>query len=448
MQPYATQISGAAFLSDGCRVMLADEPRVGKTGAALMALDRVGAKAALVITTSSGRAVWQRAIPAWCRTPRSVAVITKDKTPDCDVAIVSWGSITQPKIRSCLLRRQWDVIIIDEAHYAKNFSAKRTQALYGVLGKDRLTLDTSTAIVRDQSYIWPLTGTPYPNSPHDIYPHLKAIWPERLIGSSLVPDVSQEHDFLHRYCIVRMKKINGWTCIPVIIGGKNLEELKQRTNGLVLRRTQADVGITQPIKELMPVPCALAVHVQLEQAISETLRSKLKKKQTEEDLAGMELELAELRRLTGFVKAKGVIDAVCEEFECGLDKIVIAYWHRDVGCALREGLSRFGVTGIDGSTTQTARAEAEQLFLHNPTTRVFLGQIKAAGEAIDLSSSAELIFAETSLVPADMKQMALRITNHTQKRLPRVRVATLEGSIDETLQTILLRKWSAINEVS
>ena len=78
---------------------------------------------------------------------------------------------------------------------------------------------------------------------------------------------------------------------------------------------------------------------------------------------------------------------------------------------------------------------------------MFIGQIQAAGEAIDLSASAELIFAESSFVPKDMQQMAFRITNHTQARQPRVRVAVLEGSIDDAIQSALLRKWAAINEV-
>jgi hypothetical protein len=46
-----------------------------------------------------------------------------------------------------------------------------------------------------------------------------------------------------------------------------------------------------------------------------------------------------------------------------------------------------------------------------------------------------------------MKQMSLRITNHSQARSPRVRVAVLEGSLDEAVQSILMRKWSAIREV-
>ena len=105
------------------------------------------------------------------------------------------------------------------------------------------------------------------------------------------------------------------------------------------------------------------------------------------------------------------------------------------------------MAGIDGSTHPKARGEAEQRFLNDPQCRVFLGQIQAAGEAIDLSSAAEMIFVETSLVPKDMAQMSKRITNHTQRRQPRVRVAVLQGSIDEAMEEVLLRKWSAIREV-
>ena len=54
-------------------------------------------------------------------------------------------------------------------------------------------------------------------------------------------------DFLHRYCVVRMKQISRFNRIPVIMGGRNLEELKARMDGFILRRTQADIGMQPPI---------------------------------------------------------------------------------------------------------------------------------------------------------------------------------------------------------
>ena len=74
-------------------------------------------------------------------------------------------------------------------------------------------------------------------------------------------------------------------------------------------------------------------------------------------------------------------------------------------------------------------------------------QIQAAGEAIDLSSAALLIFVEMSMTPKDGAQMSKRITNYGQTQQPIVRVAVLEGSIDEAVGEILTRKMSAIREV-
>ena len=444
MIPRPTQLTGAAFLAEGSRRFLADEPRVGKTGAAILALDYAQAGRTLVITTASGRAVWKRAVPAWTAFGRTVQVATDSVDPKADTVIVSWGGITQPKLRSALLRCRFDAVIPDEAHYAKNFGAKRTQALYGSLLDGGKHLDNHHALAAGQPYIWPLSGTPYPNSPFDIYPHLRALRPDCLRAHDGMPDVTGENDFMHRYCVVKMKKLSAWNRIPVVIGGRNPEELKHRVGDFMLQRTQADVGIAEPVYEIMHLPGAASVKRDLDALVSDTLRSRLKAGQ---DIADMEMELAEIRRVTGAAKAKAIVEAVKDEFDCGLDKVVIAFWHTEVGMLLRDGLSTYGVVGIDGSTPPDRRGQAEQRFLTDPNTRVFLGQIKAAGEAIDLSSAAELIFAEASLVPADMKQMSMRITNYSQTRLPRVRVAALEGSIDEALQDILLRKWSAIREV-
>ncbi len=159
------------------------------------------------------------------------------------------------------------------------------------------------------------------------------------------------------------------------------------------------------------------------------------------------MELGPKRRLTGEIKARAVVEAAKEEFAGGLDKVVLAFWHKDVGQILLEGLSSFGVVGIDGTTPPDKRLRAETQFRDNPKVRVFLGQIVAAGEAIDLSAASELIFVESSFVPSHMAQMSARIANVARQRSTRVRVATIDGSVDDALQAALLRKWSSIRKV-
>jgi SNF2 family DNA or RNA helicase len=411
-----------------------------------MAMDDNLEERILIVTTASGRPVWRRAMKEWSPYQRLTQVVAKgtDKINGTCV-IVGWGGITEPKIRSQLLGRKWDRVVFDESHYAKNIETKRTQSAYGDFTLGGQLVNDSTALIRAAGYkAWCLTGTPIPNAPNDLYPMLRAMAAHKLHATSDVPDVTKYQDFLHRYCVVRMKKISNFRKIPVVVGGRNLEELKGRIGDFMLRRTQQDVGIRAPIYETLP----LAVSPAMRREVEDKLDAKLVLAAAEAgDTKALEMELGPLRRLTGEIKAHAVVAAVKEEFECGLDKIVLAYWHKDVGQVLKDGLSTFGVVGIDGSTPANKRDEAEQRFLSDPSIRVFLAQIKAAGEAIDLSSSANLWFVETSFTPSDMSQMSKRVTNLKATRQAFVRVAVLEGSIDEALQEILLRKWTAIREV-
>lgn len=418
--------------------MLADLPRVGKTGAAIMAADYVFARRILVVTTASGRAVWRRAFPQWSQMGRSVAVVTAAPAPLTDVVIIGWPSIVGPELRTSLLAQSFDLVILDESHWAKNFEAKRTQACYGLA--EGAALNSRFALVGRASRVWCLTGTPMPNSPFDLYPMLRFGAPDRLDG------VLDMDTFKRRYCRIKPKRI-GRGCysrsIDVIVGGQNLDELRQRIAGLMLQRTQADVGITQPIYEILPLTVSARAMRDAENANAKAILAAIEAGETKE----LEMHLGPLRRITGSLKAKPVAEAISDEFAGGLDKIVLAYWHREVAVALREELAAFGVTGIDGSTPAAAREANVAAFSRPDGPKVFLAQIQAAGEAIDLSAANELLFVEMSFVPKDGTQMALRITNHTQTRQPRVRVAAVDGSIDEAIQTALLRKMQAIREV-
>ncbi len=422
MEPLPHQIEGARFLAWRKTALLADAPRVGKTGAALIAADTLDTmyvdRPATVITTASGVAVWRRAVAQW------LGLRCLDW-----FRIVSWSMIDRQADDLC---DGGPVLIVDESHYAKNLDAKRTQALYG-------------RIARAYDRVWCLSGTPIPNAPNDLYPMLRALCPERLAESVIGPDVTDYRAFLDRYCVTRTKHLSRWKKIEVVVGGRNLDELKLRLAGFVLRRTQQDIGITAPIYDLLPVAISAAERRRVEAEV-EDAADVLAAAETGETRT-LEMHLGTLRRVTGSIKARGVARAVKDEFDCGLDRIVLMCWHRETMDALARELSTYGVVRVDGQTSPKARQEAQDRFSMESGARVFIGQILAAGEAIDLSAAAELIFAESSFVPKDMAQAALRITNVGQQRQPRVRVASLEGSIDEALQTILLRKVATNRQV-
>jgi SWI/SNF-related matrix-associated actin-dependent regulator 1 of chromatin subfamily A len=449
MIPFPTQLSGALFLAANNNALLADAPRVGKTGAAIIACDYNLDADILIVTTASGRPVWRRAVKDWAVFPRKVRVLTAPpKAGEVldGVTIIGWSQIAEPRMRAALMQRKFDRVIYDESHAAKNFEAKRTCAAYGDIVNGGEVIVARNSISAGAKGVWCLSGTPIPHAPNDLYPMLRALAPKRLwpdIDKGW-PDVTKYEAFLYRYCVVRMKATSRFRKIPVVVGGRNLPELRERMEGFILLRTQAEVGIRPPVYEIMPLMVSDAARRQADGDLNtKYVLAAIDAGKTRD----LEMHLGPLRRLTGIIKASAVADAVRDEFAGGLDKIVLAYWHKEVGDILADELAEFGVLRLDGSTPADQRGPIEQSFLNDKSKRVFLGQIVAAGEAIDLSAAAMLWFVEASFTPKDMKQMSLRITNHTQARQAIVRVCVIENSIDEAIQASLLRLWTAIREV-
>lgn len=436
MTAYPHQVEAAEFLSARKRALLADEPRVGKTGATLLGMAALGDQASrvLIITTASGRKVWQRAVRDWLGddwSDRTAAYYTRKLTDEmlgARVLIIGWAALSK-HAELLVSRGRFSLVVADEAHYAKDFKAQRTKALYRTVSKnaDRL---------------WLLTGTPMANGPLDLFPALQDF-------RALDAEHRTFYGFRDRYCVVRRMKM-GRAEFDQIVGHKNLDELSERLRPHMLRRTQSDVGITEPIVETAPLYVKASdvrkILKELEKADPEAIEAFA----GSGDVSDISPDhFATLRRITGTIKAPAVAEMIVDEIEGGADKLVVMAWHRDTMDVIEREVRNSGirVVRVDGSTTPAQRDKREAEFREDDEVKVFLGQIVACGEAIDLSRSSDLLFAETSYVPKDMRQASLRITNHNQTRQPRVRIATLADSIDERVQAAVVRKMRDIKEV-
>ncbi len=440
LTPKPTQLSGAAFLASHHRALLADEPRVGKTGAAIIASDYVMATKILVLTTASGRAVWRAAFKTWSKFDRVVHLLAVDNPKTkagADVHVGSWGSTAKTD-------RDYDLVILDEDHWVKSPDAQRTKVTFGAFYGDRLL--TAKAIVQPHMRVWHLTGTPLPHDAGDTFVRLRASAPELLAENPAKnwPSVLSFEAFRKRYCVIKPKKISAYRSIQVVIGGRNLQELSERMAPFMLRRTQKDLGMQPPIYNLRHL---LVSAKNRELCNGNTDSKKVLDAASAGSTKQLEMLLGPLRRITGRIKAQAVVEALRDEFAGGLDKIVLMFWHHDVGNLLFTELAEFKPLLVNGASTPKDRETAGRLFLTDPSYRIFIGQIKAAGEAIDLSAASVLWFVESSFTPSDMAQAAMRIVNSEQKRSSFVQVCTLEGTIDEPMQAALLRLWAAINEV-
>jgi SNF2 family DNA or RNA helicase len=116
--------------------------------------------------------------------------------------------------------------------------------------------------------------------------------------------------------------------------------------------------------------------------------------------------IEQARTILGLIKisdgelANYIKDIVAQKGAC-----IVFCAHHAVSDGLCSQLSKLGVTNkvVDGRTKQIDRKIAEESF-QNGEIEVFIGGIKAAGEAITLTRSDICIFVEPDWVPAAMMQ--------------------------------------------
>lgn len=442
LHPY--QEEGATTLAASRAFLLADEMGTGKTIQAIVAADRARAGRVLVLCPAVARINWKREFDKFSAVSRDWTVVYSANTavPPGHSAICSYD--LAPKNKS-LAANPWDLLVLDEAHFLKNPAAKRTKA---ILGKEGL--------VRLASRIWALTGTPIPN-------HAGELW--CLLFTFGMTRLTYEN-FLSRFC-------NGYKMNFHfrVTGTKQsmIPELQKLIAPVMLRRRKEDV-----LKELPPITFediaveAGPVDLEVESAFvkyvfprdqRELLEAKLAEERSlvagalrssdvAHALAGLAQSVSTLRRYVGLQKRNAIADLVTQELDAKLyDKIILFAIHRDVIEGLRQALKRFDCVTLYGGTNPKDRQRNIDRFQTNKKCRVFIGNIKACGTAINLTASDQVLFAEEEWVPAENAQAAMRAHRIGQTRPVTVRVARLPNSLDEKVGQILSRKTREIAEI-
>lgn len=404
MQLYPYQEEGVTWLADRRTGLLADEPGLGKTIQALEAVRTVGAKRATVIAPASVTPVWRQ----------------KHREMGCqfDLQAVSYGARGIPP---------GDVLILDEAHYLKNQKAQRTRKVYG----ENCAMG---GVFRDFERTFALSGTPAPNHSGEIWSTARALFPAALAPHNGLRDVRSYWAFLDRYC---RTQDNGFGL--QIVGSKNTAELRARLEPYVLRRRKVDVLTDLPplTVDILPLTAELP---EPEAGDAERIARALQS----EGVAGLSKiapHVATLRRYTGLAKVAALLNWVGDWLGGSEGKIVLFAHHVEVLQALERGLAGHGpVATITGGSTGAQREQAVTRFQEDPKVRVFLGQILAAGTGLTLTAADTLVFAESSWVPAENEQAALRIHRIGQRNACTVYFATVAGSLDERVAAACARK--------
>ena len=397
------------------RFILADDMGLGKTTSTVVAALETEAKKVLIICPASLKINWQREIQNY--TDRPIYICDGKKYEDSDFVIVNYDIIKnfhdpQNKENSLILKSNFDLIIIDEAHYIQNSSAQRTKLI--------------NSFVKDVDRLWLLTGTPMTSRPMNYYNLLN------LIES---PVAANWMAYVVRYCNGYQFKV-GNRKVWNVTGASHLEELRDRTSKQVLRRLKTDV-LDLPDKIITPVYLRLKSK-EYEELMGEYYDWYDKNPDESSSLTVQFTKLTKVRQVIAKEKINSTIELIENILE--QDKKVIVFTNFTE--TLQTINSHFGKKSVylDGSCSPKQRQDAVDRFQNDENIKVFVGNLKAAGVGITLTAAEAVIMNDLSFVPSDHSQAEDRSYRYGQKSNVSVYYPIFENTIEGVIYDILNHK--------
>jgi SWI/SNF-related matrix-associated actin-dependent regulator 1 of chromatin subfamily A len=421
--PLEHQKEAIQKLVENKKFILADDMGLGKTTSTIIASLETGVKKILIICPATLKINWKREIENYSDKSIFISEGKQFSTED-DFVIVNYDIMKnfhdpKKKDESLILMSKFDLIIIDEAHYIKNAQAQRT----------KLINDITKSVDR----LWLLTGTPMTSRPIDYFNLLN------LIDS---PVAKNWMAYVIRYCEGFQFKV-GPRKIWNVQGASNLEELRDRTAGLTLRRLKENV-LDLPDKIITPVYLRLKSKL-YEEVMGDYYNWYEKNPEESKSLTVQFTKLTKIRQIIADEKITQTIEIAENIIE--QDKKVIIF------CNFTDSLNKitehFGKAAVklDGSMSKVGRQFSVDQFQENDKIKVFVGNIKAAGVGITLTSAEAVIFNDLSFLPSDHAQSEDRAYRYGQKNNVLVYYPIFENTIEGIIYDILHNKKQVIATV-
>jgi len=412
--PLEHQKEAIKSLVENKKFILADDMGLGKTTSTIIAALETGAKKILIICPASLKINWQREIENYSDKPTSI--IEGKKWEDGTFVIINYDIIKnfhdeKKKGDSILLKTKFDLVIIDEAHYIQNKQAQRTKLI--------------NDFVSNVERLWLLTGTPITSRPINYF---------NLLNLIECPVAKNWMAYVKRYC-------NGFQFqagrrkIWNVSGASNLEELRDRTAPLVLRRLKENV-LDLPDKIITPV------YLRLKSKEYEALMGEYydwyDKNGDSDSLTLQFTKLTKVRQVIAEEKVPSTIE-ICENIvEQGKKVIVFTNFTK----TLEMILEHFGKSAVrlDGQMSQKERQLSVDRFQNDESVMVFVGNIKAAGVGITLTAGEAVVMNDLSFLPSDHSQAEDRSYRYGQKNNVLVYYPIFDNTVEGIIYDILKKK--------
>jgi SWI/SNF-related matrix-associated actin-dependent regulator 1 of chromatin subfamily A len=227
------------------------------------------------------------------------------------------------------------------------------------------------------------------------------------------------------------------------MGASNLEELRDRTSKQILRRLKEDV-LDLPDKIITPVYLRLKSK-EYEDLMGEYYDWYDKNPDESSSLTVQFSKLMKVRKVIANEKTKQTIDFAENILDQG-KKVIIFTNFTDT---LQTIYQHFGKQAVylDGSCSNAMRQQAVDQFQNDDKIKVFVGNLKAAGVGLTLTSAEVVIMNDLSFVPAEHAQAEDRAYRYGQKSNVLVYYPLFENTIEGAIYDILNRKKEIIRTV-
>lgn len=433
MELFEHQKTGITFLKEKKKAILGDDMGLGKTRQAVMAAGESSEGDILVVCPASLKINWQREINAVYPEDK-VYVFGRDAGPIIDQTwyVINYDILEKNWIT--LEAHGWDTVILDESHYIKG-SSKRTS----------LSLKLCKAAQR----VYLLSGTVVQNRPIELWNQLQAI------EHPLTKGEAAWVKFIRRYCAA-FRRPNPYTGVPFwdTSGASNLDELRLNMSQSYLRRKKSEVlDMPGKMRTFIPVQISDEWMAKYDTAFDDYIAwiKNNPEVMQEKNLANIMLvqhlvELGKVKEVASLAKVDTVAGHINDLLDAG-EKVVVFTVYRSTLAALKKAVKRCRKVELTGETSQRKRQEAVDQFQSDPDTKVFFGNIDAAGVGITLTAGSKVVFADLDWNPASHDQAEDRCHRIGQTGTVNVYYFVAEDTIDEDIIEMLDRKREIVDAI-
>ncbi len=388
LRPY--QDFGARYILRQGKVLLGDEMGLGKTVqaiAAMVSLRAMGAAHFMVVCPASVLVNWVREIQKFSELPVTVIRGGKlsavmDWREHGGAAVTTYESISRFALPEDF---RFAMLIADEAHYAKNPAAIRTQALLRLRRKAERVLF--------------MTGTPLENRVDEMC----------FLVSCLRADIAGE--------IREMKYIS------------SAPQFRERLAPVYLRRTREDVLTELPALIEKEEWCEPGPEEWKQYALSVAAENFMAMRQVSWDVGD----------LTKSSKARRLLELCRDAKEDGRKVIVFSYF-RETLRAVQELLGKRALAPITGSVSPERRQEIVDAFGASEDGTVLICQVQAGGTGLNIQAASVIVFCEPQIKPSVESQAISRAYRMGQLRSVLVYRLLCDNTVDERILELLREK--------